>query len=181
MSGMRAAFRAVAGLAAAVFLAAAAPEPDGLWTGPMIGDTPATLAGAKVLDVEGLEKLMAEKPLLIDSGPADKKPETLPPTAIWRPTHRSIPGAAWFPGAGRGDLDPARTDALIRRIGELSGGKMSKPIVTFCQPRCWGSWNVGKRLVKAGYTAVYWFPAGIDGWQERGDTSLVEPQPGWKP
>lgn len=173
--------RVAAICAVAALLTAAASEPDGLWTGPMVGDTPATLSGAKVLDVKGLEKLMAEKPLLIDSSPADRRPEKLPQTAIWNPTHRSIPGAVWFPGAGRGDLDPAKADSLMERITELSEGKTSKAIVTFCKPRCWGSWNVGKRLIEAGYTAVYWFPPGVNGWQKHNDTSLVDPQPGWEP
>jgi hypothetical protein len=35
--------------------------------------------------------------------------------------------------------------------------------------------------VQAGYTAVYWLPAGVDGWQERNDVAPVDPQPGWDP
>jgi PQQ-dependent catabolism-associated CXXCW motif protein len=95
--------------------------------------------------------------------------------------HRSIPGAVWFPGAGGADLPADRAAALLARIAELTGGDKAAPVVSFCQPSCWGSWNVGKRLVLAGYTAVYWLPAGVAGWQEQHDTAIVAPEPGWEP
>lgn len=155
------------------------PEPPGLWTGPMVSDTPATLDGARVIDVPALEQLMPQKPLLVDVGPADRKPDGLPPSTIWKPTHRSIPGAVWFPGAGSADLPDEKVDALLRRIGELTNGDKLATVVTFCRPRCWGSWNIGKRLVEAGYTSVHWLPAGVSGWQERNDTTAVNPETGW--
>ncbi|TWG97334.1 PQQ-dependent catabolism-associated CXXCW motif protein [Mesorhizobium sp. J18] len=158
-----------------------APEPPGLWTGPMVSDTPATLQGAKVIDVPDLEKLMPQKPLLIDVGPADPKPDGLPSSTIWMPTHRSIPGAVWFPGAGSADLPTEKVEALFQRIAELTKGDKSVPVVTFCRPRCWASWNIGKRLVQAGYTSVHWLPAGVSGWQERNDTTAVDPEAGWIP
>ncbi len=156
-------------------------EPSGLWTGPLAGDTPATMQGAVVIGVAELDKLMADKPLLIDVGPADRKPDNLPASAIWKPVHRSIPGAIWFPGAGRGDLPQDKVDVLLRRIDELANGNKDTLVVTFCQPRCWGSWNVGKRLVEAGYASVHWLPAGVAGWQEDHPTSIVPPEPGWEP
>ncbi|MGF7161223.1 PQQ-dependent catabolism-associated CXXCW motif protein [Rhodoligotrophos appendicifer] len=179
MHTLQAALRALAAVSVLLLIAAAPPEPEGLWTGPMVSDTPATLQGAKVVDAEGVKTLMDERPVLVDSGPADRKPDNLPATTLWRPTHRSIPGALWFPGAGRGDLDPAKAAAMLERIAEVSGGDKARPVVTFCKPRCWGSWNVGKRLVAAGYTSVYWFPGGLAAWQEKFDTAVVAPQPGW--
>lgn len=179
MPTLRLVISAAAVLAALTLGAAAAPEPEGLWTGPMVSDTPATLQGAQVVDLAGLERLLPQRPLLIDSGPANHKPEGLPTGTPWNPTHRSIPGASWFPGAGRGDLDPVKAAAFLARVNELTGGDRTRPIVTFCQPHCWGSWNVGKRLVAAGYSAVYWFPGGIDAWQAEKETAAVGPQPGW--
>lgn len=157
------------------------PEPPGLWAGPMVSDTPATLKGARVIDIPGLEVLMPQKPLLIDVGAADRKPDGLPSSTIWKPTHRSIPGAVWFPGAGSADLPDEKVDALLRRIAELTNGDKSAPVVTFCRPKCWGSWNIGKRLVQAGYSSVHWLPAGVSGWQERNDTTAVTPETGWAP
>jgi PQQ-dependent catabolism-associated CXXCW motif protein len=156
-------------------------EPSGLWTGPMVSDTPATLHGATIIDVAALEKLMADEPILIDVGPADRKPDNLPASAIWKPIHRSIPGAVWLPGAGRGDLSHDKVEALLRRVDELTDGNKAALVVTFCQPRCWGSWNVGKRLVEAGYTSVHWLPEGVTGWQEENATVIVQPESGWEP
>jgi PQQ-dependent catabolism-associated CXXCW motif protein len=155
------------------------PEPQGLWTGPMYGQTPGTLGGAEVVDLAALEALMAGKPLLLDVGPATRKPEGLPGNRPWLPSHRSIPGAVWMPGAGAAPLDAGREELLYRRIGELTHGDKARPIVVFCRPRCWGSWNAGKRLVMQGYTGVRWFPAGIDGWQDTHATAEVEPDAGW--
>jgi PQQ-dependent catabolism-associated CXXCW motif protein len=160
--------------------AADAPEPPGLWTGAMYGQTPRTLGGAAVVDLAALEALMPEKPLLLDVGPAARKPENFPAGRPWLPTHRSIPGAIWMPGAGLAPLDAGREALFYSRIGELTQGNKSKPIVVFCQPGCWGSWNAGKRLVLKGYTGVRWFPAGIDGWQEMHETAAVEADADWQ-
>ncbi len=161
--------------------AADMPEPEGLWDGPMRGETPETLAGATVIDVDALAAMLPSGPLLIDSGPAPHRPENLPADTVWAPTHRSIPGAAWFPGAGRADLPQEKVAALLAAVDALAGGAKDRVIVSFCEPQCWGSWNLGKRLVEAGYTAVHWLPAGVAGWQERHETAPVEPAPGWAP
>jgi PQQ-dependent catabolism-associated CXXCW motif protein len=155
------------------------PEPSGLWSGPMHGETPETLSGARVLDLAALEVLMARKPLLLDVGPADRKPDDFPKDGLWLPTHRSMPGAVWMPGAGAASLEDAQEKMFYRRIEALTQKDKRRPIVTFCRPQCWGSWNVGKRLVMKGYTNVGWFPAGIDGWQEKHETAVVKPEAGW--
>lgn len=155
------------------------PEPPGLWTGAMHGETPATLSGATVVDLAGVEALLPEHPLFLDVGPAPHKPEGLPRGRLWLPTHRSIPGAVWMPGAGLAPLEAGREARFIRRIAELSKGDKTRPIVVFCQPACWGSWNAGKRLVGEGYTRVHWFPAGINGWQDLHDTAEVKPDAVW--
>ena len=64
-------------------------------------------------------------------------------------------------------------------MAELTGGDRSAPVVVFCKPDCWASWNAGKRLVRAGYTNVAWFPDGVDAWQELHPTAPVEAMPGW--
>ena len=155
------------------------PEPDGLYTGPPRGYTPATLKGATVIDLKGLEGLLPEKPVLIDVVLADRRPAGLPDDRPWLPTHRSIPGAVWMPGAGGAPLPPDQEEAFLRRVAELTGGDTSKPVVTFCRPECWGSWNAGKRLIAAGYTRVHWFPLGVEGWQDDHDTAVAKPDPAW--
>jgi PQQ-dependent catabolism-associated CXXCW motif protein len=172
---------AVLVIAATLQAEAAVVEPPGLWTGPMVGETPATLQGATVIDVPTLERMLEGPVLLIDVGKAARRPDNLPEDTLWKPVHRSIPGAAWFPGGGAGDLPPDQAQALLERIDELAKGDEAAVLVTFCKPNCWGSWNLGKRLVEAGYRKVHWLPAGIDGWQEQHDTAPVQPQPGWPP
>src|SRR5690606_16608852 len=103
---------------------ASPPEPAGYHTGALRGPTPATLSGARVLDLGGLEAMLAtgSDPVLIDVGPADIKPANLPADSLWLPTHRSIPGAVWLPGAGRGDLSPDREALLLDLVAILTDG-----------------------------------------------------------
>ncbi len=155
------------------------PEPDGYRTETLRAPTPATLGGARVLDLAALERVVAEGPVLIDVGPAPVRPPDLAEDAVWLPTHRIIPGAAWMPGAGLGDLSPEREQHLLAQVATLTGGDPAATVVVFCKPDCWASWNLGKRLVNAGYTGVAWFPAGVDAWQEAHPTAPVEPMPGW--
>ncbi|HEY0291389.1 MAG TPA: rhodanese-like domain-containing protein [Hansschlegelia sp.] len=179
----------IAAVVAAAFAFAAqaggpgsAPEPDGLWRGALAGYTPSTLKGATVVDAAAVARLVDKgDALLLDVGPADRKPETLPETALWRPQHRSIPGAVWLPGAGPGDLPPEQEAALKARIMALADGDLGRPVVTFCKPDCWGSWNLGKRLLGWGFTSVQWFPGGINGWLEADRPStVVRADPDWE-
>jgi PQQ-dependent catabolism-associated CXXCW motif protein len=159
--------------------AADVPEPQGLWIGAMHGPTPKLLSGAVVVDLAAVEALMAEKPLLLDVGPAVRKPENFPTDRPWLPIHRSIPNAIWMPGAGAAPLDVGREELFYRRIEELTHGDKTKSIVVFCRHECWGGWNAGKRLVTKGYTNVRWFPAGTDGWLDKRETAEVKPDTEW--
>lgn len=185
---MRRFARPIALVALAALLGAAGPadspigvkEPEALYTGPQHGYTPPTLKGATVVDLTALEKLIAdENPVLLDVALADRKPEGLPPGTPWLPSHRSIPGAVWLPGAGEAPLTPAQEAAFLDRIAVLTGGDKARLIVTFCHPECWGSWNAGKRLVEAGYANVHWWPLGVEGWQDTHDTTVVKADTAW--
>lgn len=157
------------------------PEPDEFWTGPMQGAVPATIAGGAVIDADALAVLIdAADPLLIDVGPAPRKPEGLSPDTVWAPPpHRTIPGSVWLPGVGQGELPPARDAWYRERLHRLTGGNAAAPVVVFCHPNCWGSWNAAKRAILYGYTRVHWFPDGIEGWQDSGrPTATIEAEPG---
>lgn len=158
---------------------AGVPEPDGIWTGPMRGEVPATLAGAMVVDADALAALAARgDAVLVDVGPLPRKPEGLAADAVWlAPPHRSVPGSVWLPGVGLGDLDPAVEAWFRDRLSALTGGDPDRPLVFFCHPQCWGSWNAAKRAVGYGYRAVHWFPDGIEGWQDAGHpTETLAPE-----
>jgi len=155
------------------------PEPQGFWQGPMRGYTPNTVQGATVIDTAALPKLIEnQKPVLIDVALADRKPPSMAPDAPWLPLHRSIPGAVWMPGAGDSG-DPRFADAFKARIAELTGGDPGRPVVAFCHPECWGSWNAAKRLVGLGYAHVYWYPDGVEGWQVDHATAPVKADAAW--
>lgn len=152
-------------------------EPPGLWSGPMQGETPKTLAGAQIVDAAQIKALQQAGALLIDASaepPARAQPSELAepsagaePSKFWAPIHRSIPGAVWLPGAGRGDADAAFAQKFAAHVAQLYGANPERAIAVFCHPSCWGSWNAGKRLIQAGYRHVYWFPGGIEAYQEK--------------
>ena len=167
----------------AMALAGTVAEPAGLWTGPMGGETPPGLRGATVLDLPSLDRLLLEpsphgRPVLLDLSQSTRRPDGLAADQPWLPVHRSLPGSVWLPGAGSPDLG-AREAAFARRVAELTGGDKARPVVTFCQPHCWASWNAAKRMVGLGYTRVYWFPPGISGWQDAHATEVTMPDPSW--
>jgi PQQ-dependent catabolism-associated CXXCW motif protein len=154
--------------------AAEVAEPSALWTGPMQSETPATLSGAAVVDAEGVARLKEEGAILLDVGPPTPKPSTMPDNAPWMPVHMSIPGAIWLAGAGAGNISQGFEERFASAVVAVTGGDRNKPIVVFCHPRCWASWNAGKRLVTLGYRNVYWFPGGAEAWRDKYDAAPLE-------
>ncbi len=182
------------GLAAALVCAAAAavaevpsavapghvPEPAGLYQGAMHGYTPNTVSGGRVIDTAALARLIdTEHPLLLDVAEKDRKPPSMSKDTPWLPTHRSIPGAVFLQGGGNGTSDAAYADAFKARIASLAGDDKARPIVTYCHPDCWGSYNAAKRLVGLGYKHVFWYRDGLEGWQADHDTRTVKPDKDW--
>jgi len=156
------------------------PEPKGLHEGGDYGYTPHTIQGGTVLDTSGVAKLLqTQHPLLIDVAELDRKPPNMNPDMPWLPQHRSIPGAVWLPGAGSPVKDAAFDAALTRRVGQLADGDKAKPIVVFCHPDCWGSYNAARRLISYGYRNVYWYRDGMEGWQSEHDTAVIKPDADW--
>lgn len=154
-------------------------EPQGIWDGPMHGETPMTLSGAEIVDARAVAELKQAGALLLDVAEEPKKPENMGPNALWRPIHMSIPGAVWLEGAGLGGSSQAFQSRFDQRIDDLAGGGKEKAIVVFCHPKCWGSWNAAKRLVTRGYAHVYWFRDGVEGWQEKFEAAPVPPDSAW--
>ena len=154
-------------------------EPSGLWTGPMHGQTPAALAGAQVVDAETVALLKDKGAVLIDVAETPKKPEKLANGSLWLPIHFTIPGAVWLASAGFGDPSPEFQKRFNERVSALAGGDKARPMVAFCHPGCWGSWNAAKRLVMLGYRHVFWFPGGVEGWQEKFATAPVKEDTAW--
>lgn len=155
--------------------AAGAPapaEPSDYRIGDYRAPTPQTLAGAKVVSAaEAMALWKAKGASFIDVMPAPRKPDNLPAETLWHvPEHLSIPGSTWLPNTGYGVLAPEAAAYFQQHLQRLTAGDRAAPILFYCLKNCWMSWNAAKRAIALGYTSVYWFPDGADGWTEIGGT-----------
>jgi len=166
-------------LFAAYATAAPVPEPPSYRMSEYRGPTPATVDGRKGLTTAEAHALWASgKAAFVDVLPRAPKPANLLPGTIWRDKpHSDIPHSIWLPDTGYGALPP-ETEAYFRRGLELaSGGKKDATLVIYCLRNCWMSWNAAKRAKSMGYSQVFWYPEGADGWAEAGyPTELREPE-----
>lgn len=145
------------------------PEPQGFRGEPYRAALPATLAGARVIDGAEAMALHQRGVPFLDVLPRQKRPDNLPEGTIWNaPPHLTIPGAVWLYDTGYQQLAPAETARLADGLATATHGDKAAPVVIFCKADCWMSWNAAKRAVALGYTAVNWYPQGIDGWQQMG-------------
>ncbi|AXC50308.1 PQQ-dependent catabolism-associated CXXCW motif protein [Paracoccus suum] len=163
---------ALAALALAIPAAAeTVPEPDSYHAAPYEAPVPETLRRANVVDAAGAMRLREAGAAFIDVLPQTRRPEGLPAGTFWRvPPHDSIPGALWLPDAGFERLTPTEEAALSAGLQRATGGDRDKPLVIFCRPDCWLSWNAARRAVALGYSAVNWFPGGTAAWEAAGGT-----------
>lgn len=158
----------IASLTAASAGEDAPPEPAGYWQGPMLGKVPATIEGGMVIGTAELAQLVRqENPVLVDVVPAPRRPSDQ--STPWMPVpHRNIPRSVWIPGVGSGMISAAMADYFRARLEELTGRDREKLIVLYCRPDCWASWNAARRAIAEGYRRVYWYPDGLEGWQNAG-------------
>jgi PQQ-dependent catabolism-associated CXXCW motif protein len=147
------------------------PEPEGYRLGAYRAPVPRTLEGATVLDTAGLIGLLAREPVvLIDVMPAPRRPPGRTAGRPWLPPRRShLPGSVWLANVGLGEPPPSTLAWFARRLEELTDGSQEMPLVFYCERDCWMSWNAAKRARhELGHRRVYWYPDGIQGWDEAG-------------
>ncbi|SIO47283.1 PQQ-dependent catabolism-associated CXXCW motif protein [Rhodovulum sp. ES.010] len=153
-------------LALAQPAAAQVAEPEGYRMEDYRSPVPETLAGGTVVGPEEAHALWETGDVaFIDVNPRAPRPANLPEGTIWRDKPRySIPGAIWLPNVGYGAIAEV-THAYFRAgLDKATGGDTAHPVLFFCLDDCWMSWNAAKRALEDGYTGVYWFPEGTDGW-----------------
>ncbi len=141
--------------------------------------TPEVAPAGQRLDTAGLQRLISERsPILIDVQAITLRPETAEFGFTWLPSapRYHIPGSTWLPNVGYGELKPLMFDYLVQNLERLSGGDKSRPMVFYCVLDCWMSWNVVRRAADLGYSNLYWYPEGSDGWRDAG-LELVEATP----
>lgn len=145
-------------------------EPDDYRMNKYREMVPATLKGATVVNsLQAKELYEKKKTLFIDVMPYIPKPPNLPKTMIWREkTRKNIEGSSWLANVGYGALPPEMATYFKSNLTKLTSGNFSYPLLFYCQQQCWMSWNAAKRALEYGYSSVYWFPRGTDGWLEIG-------------
>ena len=153
------------------------PE-TGFRTAHYRGAVPDGVPGGKRVNLEQVDALLNAGAILLDVMPSEGAGAD-PATGAWRlsRSHQTIPGATWVPDVGRGKITPAFESYFKSNLVKLSAGNPSKPIILFCQSDCWMAWNAVQRAAGYGYTKLYWFPEGTDGWVEWGDRKLVPIEP----
>jgi|GEM_PF-287507 len=141
--------------------------------------TPDVAPAGRILDTAGLQQLIRQQsPILIDVQAITLRPETAEFGLAWLPSEPRyhIAGSTWLPNVGYGELQPAMFDYLVKNLDRLSAGDKSRPLVFYCVLDCWMSWNVVRRAAELGYSNLYWYPEGTDGWADAG-LELVEATP----
>jgi PQQ-dependent catabolism-associated CXXCW motif protein len=128
---------------------------------------PEKVAGGVALNTNAAHALWKTgRAVWIDVLPAPRRPENLPAGSLWMPVpHRDIPGSLWLPDVGRGALSPALEGFFQRALEAATDGHKDAEIVFYCLADCWMSWNATKRAASWGYTRLYWYREGTDGWE----------------
>lgn len=144
----------------------AAPEPAGYRLQDYRAPVPETLAGAQVVTADEILALQKQGDVvLVDVLPAPRRPEGLTSQDLWLPPrHHNIPGSIWLPGVGYGVLSKDLDSYFRSNLEHATGGDKTRKLVIYCRDNCWMSWNAAKRAISYGYSSVYWFPEGTDGW-----------------
>jgi len=134
---------------------------------------------ARKVSPEEAQRLLTAGVLAIDVfGAAQSRFDELDGTWLVSKPRHSLPGAVWLPEVGRGWLDPLMQRYLESNLGALSKGATDQPVMVFCVADCWMSWNAAQRIAALGYTEVYWFRLGTDGWLDIGaPLEVVHPVP----
>ena len=132
------------------------------------GLTPTTAPGTRTIRTGDLVPLLTERrPIVIDVM-----------TYFWG---RSVPGAVGLKHAGAGgSLSGSGQDRLRRKMAELTGGDLSKPIVAVgWNSERFDGRNLALRLVAMGYTNVYWYRGGREAWEVAGLPEADLAATGW--
>ena len=168
----------VLGLVCMLTVGARPLEPQGYRMDDYRTPTPETVAGGVVLDTDAAYELWKSgSAVWIDVLPAPRRPANLPVSALWMPVpHRDIPDSLWLPDIGRGALSPELETYFQDHLEAATRGQRDTAVVFYCLADCWMSWNAAKRAAAWGYTRVYWYPDGTDGW-EAAKLPLTETEP----
>lgn len=150
--------------------AQAVAEPEGYRMKAFRAPVPDSLTGAKTVQTkEAMDLHGSGEVVFIDVLPRPPKPAKLAEGVVWRPRKRdNIPGSVWLPNVGFGALNPEIERYFQDNLARLTKGDKQAGILIYCLTDCWMSWNAAKRALTYGYSRVYWYPEGTDGWRGAG-------------
>ena len=134
---------------------------------------------AQLIGPEAVQTLLGEGALPIDVfGASQSRFDELDGTWLVSEPRLSLPGAIWLPETGRGSLTATMQSYLTDNLALLTKGDTDHPLVIYCIADCWMSWNAAQRIAAQGYSRVYWFRLGTDGWLDIGAPLVpVDPVP----
>lgn len=126
--------------------------------------TPAQHEQATTLSTEQLVNMLKNipPPALLDVQPLIWKDGFF----IQKEPRLHIPGSRWTPNVGQGELEESWADYFQQNLLDITQGRQDYPVVIYCTADCWMSWNAIKRAKEWGYSHLYWYRDGSDGWQE---------------
>jgi PQQ-dependent catabolism-associated CXXCW motif protein len=141
---------------------------------------PQTVEGGTRINAADVSDLIKTKnALLIDVMPSEGiGPD--PATGAWRSfkARKNLPGSHWLADVGKGVLTPEFEAYFKDHLERLTEGHRDRAIIIYCQADCWMSWNAVRRASKLGYSSLYWFADGTDGWRDwDGSTVDAIPEP----
>lgn len=127
-----------------------------LHLGNMEAPTPTTIPGGRVIDTLNFVSMVSRPRLtpiyVLDAlGANERIPNALPMA---------------FAAGGASFDDPIEFQ-LGQQMQNATGGNHAAPIIVDCAgPTCWMSYNVALRLIRLGYTDVYWYRGGLEAWKQ---------------
>lgn len=120
-------------------------------------DTPASLAGATLVDAAKAKSLMDSGVKMVDPRSANEFAEGHIKGSVNVPYKEKSAKAV--------DFDAAQ-DAFD--VAKLPSDK-NAGVIFYCNgPECWKSYKAGAMAMKAGYKTVYWFRNGFPEWKAKG-------------
>ena len=139
--------------------------------------TPATLTGAKVIGTAEVVELLTQGAIAVDTTPVNRTGYT-DMTGRWNVAVErwNIAGSLWLPNIGYGSLEPDMELYFAENLARATASDPARLLIFYCYLDCWMSWNAAKRALEMGYSNVFWYPDGTDGWRDAG-LPLVEGNP----
>jgi PQQ-dependent catabolism-associated CXXCW motif protein len=134
--------------------------------------TPLCVPHGVTINTLELKALIKDKPelVLIDVLSIIARPNSEFGEVEWIPNkdRLSLPHGVWLPNVGYGHLDEEMEHYFKKHLSILTEGNNTKPLVFFCIADCWMSWNAVLRAYEYGYSNLYWYKNGTDGWLQHG-------------